>query len=157
MARYVILRHEDVTPPPGFPPVLIVRDSWSLLAFLFPLIWLLWHRLWFAAFAVLAATVAIALVAQDPQWMALGLPLNLLLGLFVGLEGQNARIGKARLQGYHLVDVIEASGQADAELRLIDSTGDDEPPPLGVRMVAGRNLGGNAPDVLFAAPGRTSG
>lgn len=156
MARYVILRHEDMTPPRGLPPVLVVRDGWSWLAFLFPLFWLLWHRIWFASLAVLAAMVAIALIAQSPPWMALGLPLSLLLGLFVGLEGQNARIGKAQLQGYAICDLVDASSRAEAELRLaIDPTDDAQPSPLGIDMVAGRALRGSAPDVLFAAPGRT--
>lgn len=153
MARYVILRHEDATPPGGLPSVLIVRDGWAWLAFVFPLFWLLWHRLWVAGFIVLAAMIAISLIAQTPQGVALGLPLNLFLGLFVGLEGPAARIGKARLQGYALCDVIEASSRSEAELRLVLDQSGDTPPPLGIDMVAGRNLQTGAPDFLFAAPG----
>ena len=154
MARYVILRHEDVTPPDGLSQLLVLRDGWTWLAFIVPLFWLLWYRLWFAAFMVLAAMIAIALVAQSPQGMTLGLPFNLLLGVFVALEGQNLRIGKARRLGYAICDVIQAASRTDAELRLAVQPGnDDQPSPLGIDMVAGRSLEPKAPDFLFAAPG----
>ena len=93
MARYVILRHEEPAPPAGRPAVLAIRDGFAPLAFLFPFLWLLRHRLWIAGLAAFAASACIALLTLRPQWALLGLPLNLLLGLFVGLEGPGWRIG----------------------------------------------------------------
>ncbi|RNC96631.1 DUF2628 domain-containing protein [Oceaniradius stylonematis] len=155
MARYVILRHEDRTPPRGRAPLLVIRDGWSWLGFVVPLLWLLWHRLWFAAFGVFAASLAIALLAQNPQWASLALPFNLLVGLFVGLEGQGWRIGAARPRGYRLADVVEADTQEAAELRFADMAGDESfEAPLAAAMVPGRGLAAaEAPDFLFAAPG----
>lgn len=155
MARYVILRHEDATPPGGRPAVLTIRDGFSVLAFLFPLFWLLWHRLWIAALAVLAASIALALVARDPQWALLGLPLNLLLGAFVGLEAQGWRIGAARLRGYRLVDIVDADTRDEAELRFVAmNAASNDATPLKADMVPGRGLAAaEAPDFLFAAPG----
>jgi len=154
MARYVILRHEDRTPPRGRAPVLVIRDGWSLVGFIVPLFWLLWHRLWFAAFGVFAAALTIALMAQSPQWAPLALPFNLLVGLLVGLEGQGWRIGSARMRGYRLADVIEAETQEAAELRFADMTGDGaDETALAAAMVPGRGLAAaEAPDFLFAAP-----
>ena len=93
MARFVILRWAQDAPPGRRSVVDVVRDGWTWLGFLFPLFWLLWHRLWFAAVMVFAIAVAIALLTQSPVWAAIVLPANLLLGLFVGLEGQGWRIG----------------------------------------------------------------
>lgn len=157
MARYVILRHEDAAPPGGRPAVLTIRDGFSLLAFLFSLFWLLWHRLWIAALAVLAASVVLALLTRDPQWALLGLPLNLLLGAFVGLEGQGWRIGAARLRGYRLADIVDADTRDEAELRFVALTaGTDREAPLRADMVPGRRLAADTPDFLFAAPGGAS-
>jgi hypothetical protein len=155
MARYVILRHEDRTPPRGRPNVLVIRDGWSWVGFIVPLFWLLWHRLWFAAFGVFAASFAIALMAQSPQWAALALPFNLLVGLLVGLEGQGWRISAARLRGYNVLDVVEAETRDDAELRFADARSDaPDETALAAAMVPGRGLAAaEAPDFLFAAPG----
>lgn len=155
MARYVILRHEDRTPPRGRAPVLIVRDGWSWIGFIVPLFWLLWHRLWFAAFGVFVASLAIALLAQNPQWASLALPFNLLVGLFVGLEGQGWRIDAARRHGYRLADIVETDTQEAAELRFADMMGDGpDEEPLAAAMVPGRGLAAaEAPNFLFAAPG----
>lgn len=155
MARYVIHRHEDRTPPRGRTPVLVIRDGWSWVGFIVPLFWLLWHRLWFPAFGVFAASLAIALLAQNPQWAPLALPFNLLVGLFVALEGQGWRVSAARMRGYRLADVVEADTQEVAELRLADMAGDGpDEAPLAAAMVPGRGLAAaQAPDFLFAAPG----
>jgi len=147
MARYVILRHEDATPPGGRPAVLTIRDGFSLLAFLFAFFWLLWHRLWIAALAVLAASVALALLARDPQWA--------LLGAFVGLEAQGWRIGAARLRGYRLAEIVDADTRDEAELRFVAmNAATSGAAPLKADMVPGRGLAAaETPDFLFAAPG----
>ena len=156
MARYVILRHEEPAPPAGRPAVLAIRDGFAPLAFLFPFLWLLRHRLWIAGLAAFAASACIALLTLRPQWALLGLPLNLLLGLFVGLEGPGWRIGAARLRGYRIADVVEARTREEAELRLAAMAAgtDAAGTPLKAAMVPGRGLAAaEAPNFLFAAPG----
>ena len=151
MARFVILRHEDTVPARDQPPLVVIRDGWALIAFIVPLFWLLWHRLWFAALIVLALGIAIALLVQDPQWATIGLPLNLLLGVYVGLEGQNWRIGRAQKRGYHVIDIVQADNAPEAELRFAGFANAAPTEPMIRPMVApGR---GEAPDFLFAPPG----
>lgn len=154
MKRNVILRHEDATPPGGRPAILVIGDGFALLAFLFPIVWLLWHRLWIAGAAAFAVYLSIVVFAQQPQWALIGLPLNLLMGLYVGLEGPGWRIGAARGRGYHIADIIEAETRDDAELRLAVMQDDPGPEPaLRAEMVPGRGLAAaEAPDFLFAPP-----
>lgn len=153
MARYVIMRHIDPAPSGGRQPVIALRDEWSILAFILPVIWLLWHRLWFAAFFVLSAIVALGFLTIEPTYQAVILPANLLLNLFVGLEAAGWRIAKARSQGYTVVDVVDAGSREEAELRFAQgaarterldetATPPSEPGPYGSPV----------PDVLFTPP-----
>lgn len=153
MARFVVLRHEDQMPPRRLPVIEIIRDGWSLLAFIIPLFWLLWHRLWFAAAMVFLAGVTIALLIQMPVFALIGLPLNLLMGVFVGLEGHNWRIAKARRQGYRMIAAIEADSLQEAELKLAGRSVTDS--PANITASTGRTAGAPSaaiPDMLFAAP-----
>ena len=155
MARFVVLRHEDQMPPRHLPVIEIIRDGWSLVAFILPLFWLLWHRLWFAAAMVFLASLAVALLIQAPMFALAGLPLNLLIGVFVGLEGQNWRIAKARRQGYRAIASLDAVDRAEAELKLalspVSRQSDDRPvTPAAGGIAASQPV----PDMLFAVPDR---
>lgn len=154
MARFVILRHIDPVPSRGRSPVIALRDEWSILAFVLPLVWLLFHRLWIAALLVLAATIALGLLALEPAYQSLILPANLLMNAFIGLEASGWRIARARGQGYTAVDVIDAGSREEAELRFAEAarnagamtaprSGNDASSTFGADPV---------PDVLFAAP-----
>ena len=94
-------------------------------------------------------------MAQNPQWAPLALPFHLLVGFFVGLEGQGWRIGAARLRGYQIADIVEADAQEAAELRLATAhDGATEESPLLATLVPGRQLAAaETPDFLVAAPG----
>lgn len=148
MARYVILRDPDHASSASRPAVLAMRDGFSILAFAISPLWLLWHRLWFAAFLVIAASIALAFVALEPRFAWIVLPANLALSLLVGLEGQGWRIARAGGRGYRPVDVVDANTRQEAELRFAEpyfgrtaETGDIAP----VQRPA-------VPDVLFDVP-----
>lgn len=153
MARYVIMRHIDPAPSGRRQPVIALRDEWTILAFILPVIWLLWHRLWFAAFLVLGAIVALGFLTLEPAYQSIVLPANLLLNLFVGLEANGWRIAKARSQGYTIVDVVDAGSREEAELRFARGAAkaerSDEPSPVASESGP---YGGPVPDVLFTPP-----
>ncbi|MDA4845333.1 DUF2628 domain-containing protein [Hoeflea poritis] len=114
MASYVVL-----TPPDGCEKderAALIRDGFSLLALIVPVIWLLWNRLWFAAIMLLLLSVAIAVaISQLPAWSTVFTVSSVMISLFVALEGNNWRIAKKERQGWDLRAVIDAPDHATAE------------------------------------------
>jgi hypothetical protein len=105
--------------------LVFLRDGFSFLAFLFPPLWLLWHRLWVEAavtFAVLLGAAAVEQVAG----LALSAPLSLLVSIFVGCEGNGLRIAKQRRRGWSEVAIVDASNGYDAETRYVEAEEADE-------------------------------
>jgi hypothetical protein len=117
MASYVIME-----PLPGASgqiardPVFI-RDGFALLAFLVPLIWLLWHRLWIEAALVLGVTLLLGGLGEYGGAGLLATLLSILVSVYVGLEGAALRIAALRRRGWRDAGVVEADSVADAETR----------------------------------------
>lgn len=109
-----------------------VRDGFSILALILPVIWLLGNRLWFEAFAVLGATVLLG-IAGTMLEIVDAIPLfSLLLSLFVALDGPNWKIAKLKRQGYQERATIDAHNLDEAEIRyfsLYQTQEKDEPEP----------------------------
>lgn len=131
MASYVVL-----TPPDGNEldeRAVLIRDGFSLLALIVPVIWLLWNRLWFAAAMLLLLSVAIAIaISQIPSWSTVFTVSSVMISLFVALEGNNWRIAKKERQGWELRTVIDAPSQATAEEIYVSaaaSTPEQQPRP----------------------------
>ena len=94
-----------------------VRDRFSVIAFIVPVIWLLWHRLWIEAFAALAAAVGLAALGTVAGFQGAAPILSLLVSVYVALEGPQLRIWSLRRRGYHEAAIVEADSQAEAEIR----------------------------------------
>lgn len=116
MASYVVMRpgsgderHERTA---------FIRDGFSVIAFLVPLIWLLWHRLWAETVLLLAVGVLIGAAGEFALLPEAAIVLlSLLANLLVGLEGQGRRIARLRRKGLSEDAVIWASSIEDAEER----------------------------------------
>ena len=115
MASYVVME------PPGrgynTGATTFVRDGFSWFAFLLPVVWLLWHRLWIEA---ALAFVAIGLLAGLGEVLGLGLAgslLSFLIMLYVGLEGQALRIAALGRRGWRQAGVVIADNLDDADAR----------------------------------------
>ncbi len=65
-----------------------IRDGFSVLAFILPLVWLLVHRLWFVAALVLGATIAISMVGTFTGHEDMAAFVTALLSLLVGFRGK---------------------------------------------------------------------
>jgi hypothetical protein len=92
-----------------------IRDGFSWLAFLFPLPWLLFRRLWLAAIvAVLLYGISIFL-AETYRLDALPVAFSFLLSLWVALEGGEARVRKLEGTGWQVDRVMAACSVTDAE------------------------------------------
>lgn len=116
MASYVVMR------PAGEGDAeartVLIRDGFSVWAFVIPLVWFLWHRLWIETILIIAATVLLAALDKATNfgdWSMTGL--SLLVSLLAGLEGNNRRIEKLRRKGYAEAGVVVASSHAEAEAR----------------------------------------
>ena len=96
-----------------------VADRASVLALIFPFVWLLWHRLWFwLAAYVLVAFFLSALGATSLA--VLGAALTFLPGLYIYLEGPNMIANKLELQGWRLAGLVEAANEDAAATRWLE-------------------------------------
>ena len=131
MAAYVVLEPPGRATEPSF-----VRDGFAWLGFLFPPLWLLWHRLWIeAGFAILAA-MAITATAQAFGIGALGSALSLLVSLYVGLEGRALLVAARLRRGWLDCGVVEAADAEEAETRYLIALDDtDSAVPLVMQPV----------------------
>ncbi|WP_315918410.1 DUF2628 domain-containing protein [Mesorhizobium sp. SP-1A] len=128
MASYVVM--EPPADGLGAMPeqTRLIRDGFSWLAFLVSPLWLLWHRLWFAALVAFIAMGVLTAVGERPGFELAGAVLTLLVGLYFGLEGQGLRIAKLRRSGWTEQGVIEAADLPDAETRYACGLGPAEAP-----------------------------
>lgn len=99
--------------------VIFVKEGFSWTAFVFTLLWALWHRMWIVAAIVFSATAAIAALASG---LGLGnLPLNLAsiaASLILGFEGNDLRRWSLARQGYKEVALAAGRDIDEAELRF---------------------------------------
>lgn len=123
MAFYQVL-----IPPPGagglreeVEQARVLPESFTVSAFVFGGLWLLYKRLWLA-FVLYALIWGGLVYAQQRVGFAIGAVMlsQIALGLFLGLEGQNLIARKLLRKGWRLVDVIEAPDLSSAERRFFE-------------------------------------
>jgi hypothetical protein len=155
------LRAADAAPDPE--RFIFVRDGFYFWAFLFSVLWMLWHRMWLAllAYVVAAAGMETALRYAGVSSFLVGI-VGLLISLLVGIEGATLRRFALARRGWKNVGVVSGDDLEDAERRFFDAwVGDtgrrtalsattpppSPPPPLPRAQ--------QAPDVigLFPEPG----
>lgn len=123
MAVYTV--HEPLTHPPGVMQraerLIFVKEGFAWLAALFPLPWLLMHRMWleFAGFLALLALLSggIMLLGGSEQIAAWA---SLLLGLPFGFEARNLRRWRLERRGHQLIAAVTGRKLEDAEWRFFE-------------------------------------
>lgn len=135
MASYVVLERR---PAAGRRiETELVRDEFSYLALIFPLIWLLWYRLWFAAIVMLLVSIGIGMIgeylAPGPAMVVAGF----LVSFFVALEGSAWRIARFRRLGYMETGMVVAPSLSEAEIRWFAGSGT---PPHKPAPVTGHKM-----------------
>ncbi|WP_028749011.1 DUF2628 domain-containing protein [Rhizobium mesoamericanum] len=110
-----------------------VRDGFTVLGFLFPWIWLAFHRLWlYAIAAFLLQSLGGVLTNQADLW-PVGLAITFGTSLLVALEGQNLRIRDLVAKGWGEADLVSADSLSTAEeiyfSNVPTNTGDSRPAP----------------------------
>lgn len=94
-----------------------IKDGFSALALVLPIVWLLINRLWFEAFCVLALIILLGFAGTMLEIANVGPLLSLLLSLFVALEGSNWKVAKLRRKGFRECATIDARNLDEAEIR----------------------------------------
>src|SRR5690606_10319368 len=97
MATYVAM---EPASGPAAVRTQLVPDRFVFVAFLAPVLWLLWHRLWLEAFVVLAVSFALGSLSMVPGQEGLAVVLGLLVALLIALEGGALRIAALRRRGW---------------------------------------------------------
>jgi hypothetical protein len=115
VASYVVMQ------PEGRPAedAVLVRDGFHLLAFVFPAIWFLFHRMWIEALAALLAALVLGALASFAGFGNAAPLLSLLVSLYFGLEAPAMRLAALRRRGWHEWGIVEADGADDAETRYL--------------------------------------
>jgi hypothetical protein len=109
-----VLPSSPERPQPEARAVLL-REGFSWPAFLVPVLWLAWHRLWLFALGYLV--VAGAVVASLPD--SAGFPVALALQYFVGVHARDLRRRALARRGYVEAAVIAERDEDGAMARLI--------------------------------------
>lgn len=114
MAAYVVMERAEG----GRESAVFVRDGFTVIGFLVPFVWLLWHRLWIEAALAIGAALLLAAAESSNAFIAVSAPLlSILVSIYVGLEGSALRIAALRRRGFVDRGVVEADSLGDAEIR----------------------------------------
>lgn len=107
------------------PSLKLVEDKKSILALIFPIIWLVWNRLWFwlALYILLSIFFFLLTSMQVPIIVSL---LSFIPGLFLFLEGSSLIVGKLERQGWQFAGVVDAADVEIAEYKFLASNFIDE-------------------------------
>ncbi|WP_298724511.1 DUF2628 domain-containing protein [uncultured Ferrovibrio sp.] len=144
----------------GDPDLLAVGSGFSWWAALFPLIWLLWHRLWLGLAIYIVAGLLLGLALDlggiaEPAATVIGLGISFLIGAMAA----DYRRWTYDRRGYRMVGVVLARDAMEAEERYMlerygrsrGSQAQTAPPstlppfvPTPPRAPMGGNIGGNA-------------
>ena len=105
----------------GLDRMILVKDRFHWVALVFPLVWLLFNRLWLAFLVALAAGVAVA-VAASLLGLSEGLviALELLLALAVGVFAPELRSAGLRRRGLVFAGVVTGRTEDEAMRRFAD-------------------------------------
>ncbi|MDP3527088.1 MAG: DUF2628 domain-containing protein [Hoeflea sp.] len=112
MTTYLVLASPGARTPDERS--VVIADRFAFLAFVAPVIWLLFNRLWLEAIAAALVTVAAGMLAGSGGQPVLALAIGLGLQLITALEGRNWRVAALQRRGWRLVDVVETEDKDTA-------------------------------------------
>jgi len=122
MSTFIVMAPPEFDDVAGDPHqtdrLAFVPDRFSYLAFVFAIVWLLYHRMWLVLLGYLGLTLVIELLALAVNPDAVGI-VALLVALLFGFEAQALRRWSLERKGWRVVGIIDAQNKAEAELRFL--------------------------------------
>ncbi|MEW5421298.1 DUF2628 domain-containing protein [Amorphus sp. 3PC139-8] len=120
MAVYTVL-----LPPPGKSPDLdqtleravFVRDGFSWLALLFPVLWFLFNRLWLLLVLFLIVSIGLEFVLSEVGGPFPGIA-AVALSVVVGFEANGLKRWALLKRGYRFAGIVSGSKRTDCERRF---------------------------------------
>lgn len=106
MTTYLVLARPGAAIPDEGS--VVIADRFAPLAFIAPVIWLLFNRLWLEAVAALLLLSGATMVAGTAGQPLAGIALSLAVSVITALEGRNWRSAALQRRGWRLADVVEA-------------------------------------------------
>jgi len=129
MTSYVVMAPPEFETLAGDPAATgrlqFVPDSFSPLAFLFSIPWLLIHRMWLVLLGYLAASLVIEGLAFGLGGAAAAIA-GFAIAVLFGFEAQNLRCWSLQRKGWRLLAVSEGANREEAEYRFFAKRTDHE-------------------------------
>lgn len=124
-------------------------DRVSIVALVFPWLYLLWHRLWFAFGLYCIVAIAIGLVAGYIGPVS-GLLLSFLPGLYLFVSAKDMVRAKWDEKGWPIIATVEAGSLGEAEFRFFHDRPESKAtevagPPVAQPFIGGRAASRPAP------------
>lgn len=134
MAVYTVYEHATKGPD----HTVFVKEGFSGMAFVFSVLWALWHRMWVVA-AILLIVFAALSIATHALSMQDGIVsiLNLGISLVFGHEAQDLRAKSLRRAGYREAGLVMAKDLEEAELKYAFAMPKQQSRPLSSRPLIG--------------------
>ncbi len=115
------LRADGTDARPAADRIVLVRDGFHFWAFVMTLLWLVWHRLWWALLGYIVVSVSVVYALS-----ALGVPsgartiVMLVISMLVGFEASSLWRWTLSRGKWRPLDVIVAEDAESAERRFFD-------------------------------------
>jgi hypothetical protein len=110
--------HQNPDPLSG-NDLVFVKEGFCWPAFLFPMLWPLWHRLWLVALMVLAITGVVDVITMELDWpdVMVGV-LTLAVAVVYAAEANDLRRWTLRRRGWRELGVALGRNLEEAEQRF---------------------------------------
>jgi hypothetical protein len=109
-----------------------VRDGFSLWAFLFAPLWMLWHRMWLILLGYVVVSIGLDILLRlfGASRFAVAV-IGLLISLLIGLESGTLRRFTLGRRGWRNIGIVSGDGREAAERHFFDTwLRQASPPPM---------------------------
>lgn len=100
---------------------IFLKEGFNFIAFLFPLFWGLYQRLWWLALAILAMEIGLVMLASSQFLSAMSLAvIKLAVHTYVGFASNDLVRARLSRRGYVLADITVGDSLLRAEQRYFE-------------------------------------